>query len=135
MAYIDWKDEYSVGIPVFDAQHQRLLRMVNELQDALINRQTKETMGRIINQMTTYTVTHFRTEEQYLERYGYPDLAEHRKQHESFIELVSNFRLDWEHDRPVRTREVLSFLKEWWVSHILETDMQYSPFLRDRGAK
>lgn len=135
MAYIDWTEEYSVGIPVIDAQHQRLLRMINELHEALINRQTREAIGRIINQLMTYTATHFSTEEKYLEQYGYPELAGHREQHEVLTDWVIDVRQDWENGRPVKTREVLAFLKDWWLNHILETDMRYSQFLRDRGAK
>ena len=35
MAFVQWKDSYSVGHPQIDQQHQRLLAMINELHDVM----------------------------------------------------------------------------------------------------
>ena len=34
MSLIQWDDSYSVGVAELDAQHQRLIQMINELNDA-----------------------------------------------------------------------------------------------------
>ncbi|MGI6102630.1 MAG: hypothetical protein ACOYET_09155 [Bacillota bacterium] len=36
MALIQWSDELSVGVRELDAQHQRLIQMINELNEAML---------------------------------------------------------------------------------------------------
>jgi len=133
MAFIEWNSAFEFGIPSIDSQHQRLVGMINGMHDALIERRGREILGSILNQMQTYTLTHFKAEERLMADYEYPGLEEHQGLHAFFAARVESFQSDFSEGKPVLTREVLGFLKEWLETHILVADKEFSQFLRDKG--
>ena len=44
-----------------------------------------------MRELSTYTLTHFRAEEEVLRKAGYPGLAAHQVEHQKFIAQVSQF--------------------------------------------
>lgn len=42
MAYLDWKDEFRVGIEEMDSQYKRWIESINELHDAMKCGQSKQ---------------------------------------------------------------------------------------------
>ena len=65
MALIQWNNDLSVNVKEIDTQHQNLIRMINELFDAMKVGKGTEVLGKIFLQLTNYTKTHFQTEEKY----------------------------------------------------------------------
>ena len=78
---IAWKPSYSVGEPSLDAQHQQILRAINDLWAALDRNVGRETLMPLLDQLLRYADTHFKHEEKLMKEHGYPKLAEHRKAH------------------------------------------------------
>ena len=58
-----WDSSYATGIQTFDDQHKVLIRMVNDLHDAMQQKRSKEAVGQILRGLADYTVTHFADEE------------------------------------------------------------------------
>ncbi|MCX6055232.1 MAG: hypothetical protein NTZ74_10030 [Chloroflexi bacterium] len=88
-----------------------------------------------MDKLTKYATIHFRAEELLLEEYGYPNLAFQKKEHKAYrIKVVSLCQATFIHEDSVPA-ELLMFLRDWWVKHILETDMKYRSFLTERGVK
>jgi len=81
MSLVKWSDEMSVQVPELDNQHKKLIDLLNQLHDAMANRRAKEVAGPIIKELIMYTVAHFRTEEQYMQRCAYADLENHQALH------------------------------------------------------
>jgi hemerythrin len=76
--YVQWKDEYSVGIESIDSQHKKLLGLINSLQTA-VNYKTGEAFEReALDELVDYTKTHFKFEEDMMEQNGYPEFTTHR---------------------------------------------------------
>lgn len=130
-----WKAEYSVNIQSIDAQHKRLVAMINELHAAMKEGKGKEIMGNIIKELARYTQYHFTYEETLFSRYGYPGSAAHKTEHDQFVARVSRFEEDLTRGSVTLSMEVMQFLKNWLASHILKTDKQYSDFLCSHGVK
>jgi len=135
MALITWSDALSVHVQEIDAQHQRLVAMINELDDAMRSGKGKELLGKIINGLAAYAVTHFSTEEKYFARFGYSDAENHTQEHASFIQKVSDFKEKFTTSRLSLTIEVMNFLSNWLKNHILNSDKKYSSFFNQNGLK
>jgi hemerythrin len=135
MAVINWSSELSVGVDDIDQQHKRLIGMVNDLDDAMRKGKGKEILGRIIDKMNGYTVTHFKTEEDLFTRFGYPESASHRKEHASFVNKSAEIKGDFLSGKLALSIEVMGFLGKWWKDHILGTDRKYSKFFAEKGVK
>jgi len=133
MPLISWKESYGVNIKEIDEQHKQLVAMINELHDAMVKQQAKEVLGKILDKLINYTATHFATEEKYMQQHGYPGYAEHKAKHDKMTAKVLSLKKEWQAGRATLTIEVSKFLKDWLDKHILGTDQQYAPFLKEKG--
>ena len=135
MALIKWDDSFSVKVAEIDRQHQKLISMINELNDAMKQGKGKDILGKIVNGLISYTATHFKTEENYFERFGYPDADQHKKEHIAFVQKVSDFKNGFEKGKLSLSIEVMNFLSDWLQNHIKGTDKKYSQFFNGKGLK
>lgn len=135
MALIQWNDSFSVKVAEIDQQHQKLVYMINELNDAMKQRKGKDVLGKIINGLVNYAATHFNTEEKYFDRFGYPETDSHKKEHVAFVKRVSEFKDGFEKGKLGLSIEVMNFLSEWLKNHIKVNDMKYSQFFNKNGLK
>lgn len=133
MALIQWDDSFSVGVPRIDAQHKKLVEMVNELNDAMRQGKGKEIVGSIVQGLVGYTLTHFTLEESLFVRTGYPDTEAHEKEHAEFVMKVSKFRDDFETGRLSLSVEVMTFLSSWLTKHIKGCDQKYSEYFLSKN--
>ena len=69
MALMKWDESFSVGVKEIDAQHQKLVAMINELHAAMKEGKVHDVLGEIISGMAKYTIFHFETEEKYFEEF------------------------------------------------------------------
>jgi len=135
MALINWNDRLSVDVAEIDQQHKRLITMINELNDAMKVGKGKDLLGPIVNNLVEYAVTHFKTEEKYFAQFGYPETDQHKKEHEAFVQKVSDFKSGFESRKISLTIEVMDFLSDWLKNHIMATDKKYSRFFNEHGLK
>ena len=133
--YLQWKDEYSVGIESIDQQHKKLINLINQLQTAVKYSTGEEFEREALNELVDYTKTHFSYEEGVLEQNAYPDFEAHKAQHEKMISKVEEVLAEYEKDSDTAMTNALNFLSEWLINHINGTDKQYSHFLIDKGVK
>ena len=122
---ITWKEEYSVGVAEMDGQHKKLIACITQLNDAMSMGRGKEVIGRVLNELVSYTESHFFDEESLMLKHGYADLGEHKKLHNELTKKVLMFKNDFESSKVGLTIPVLNFLENWLVSHIQTTDQKY----------
>ena len=135
MALVNWSVQLSVNIRQIDEQHKKLVSMLNELHDAMLNGKGRDVLSQILDGLAEYTVTHFATEENLMKKYNYPGYVNHKTEHDRFVEKVSEFKEKLSQGQLTLTMEVLNFLKDWLTSHIMGSDKKYGPFLNERGIK
>lgn len=133
MPLIQWSDELSVGINSIDKQHKELIKMINELNDALQAGQANQKLAAIFEGLAVYTVTHFGYEEELFAQYGYSESAEHKNEHRALTQQVKDLQQKMEEGDFIISVEVMVFLKDWLINHILKTDKAYAKFLKDKG--
>ena len=131
--YVQWKDEYSVGIESIDLQHKKLLGLINSLQTA-VNYKTGEAFEReALDELVDYTKTHFKYEEDLMQEHGYPSFEAHRAEHAKMVARVDSLLEEYNQNQDLAMRKALAFLKDWLINHINGTDKQYSEFVIGKG--
>ena len=136
MPLMEWSDKLSVGVSQFDDEHKRLVKMVNDLFDAMHASHGKDVLGPILDGLVSYTVTHFKHEEELMARHGFPESAAHRAEHVALTKQVAEIQAKYRAGATtVLTLEVMTFLKNWLTKHILGTDKHYGPFLNAKGIR
>ncbi len=129
MAFAVWKENYRVGSPAIDGQHQTLFRLVNDLHDAMAKGHGREMMDSILDRLIQYTRTHFREEEAAMLRSGFPGFQAHKAEHEALTAKVLELQKQFRSGNATITLEVMDFLADWLDRHILKSDQQYAPYL------
>lgn len=133
--FVEWKDEYSVGLKSIDDQHKKLLNLINQLQTAVDFSTGEEFEREALDALVDYTKTHFTYEEGLMKDNGYPDYEPHKAQHEKMIKHVEAVLSDYEKDQDTAMSNATAFLKDWLITHINGTDKQYSEYLIGKGVK
>jgi hemerythrin len=126
MPLITWDQSLSVGVPDLDAQHRRLVDMINQLHDAMAKGQGRDALKPLLAGLVQYTVTHFQAEEQYMRKINYPNLPQHKAEHENLVRRVKELTQSYESSRVSLTIETMNFLRDWLTNHIRRVDRQYA---------
>jgi len=130
---ITWDELYSVKVEEIDEQHKKIVNYINELHAAMKKGQGKDIIGEIIENLVDYSIVHFSTEEKYFDLYNYDEAAPHKLEHKRFIETVGKFQKDYQEGDSLLPIEVMDFLEDWLVTHMLDTDKKYSNCFNSNG--
>lgn len=134
-----WKEEYSVNIKGIDDQHKQLFKLGKDIYElAIINDdydRYDEIMD-IIEELKNYTEYHFNYEEDLLYNNGLDakSYAIHKLQHRMFINKIRKLNIeDIDYHQKQTLLDLITFVEDWIKQHILNTDMEYKPFLNKKG--
>jgi hemerythrin len=127
MSYWTWEPSLEIGVPIIDSQHRQIVDYINTLS-AAIAKNEREEVGHVLDELVTYTLTHFAFEEELMEKGGYRFLETHRKVHENFTHRIEHYRERFQNGEDV-SRKLLTDLKIWLTNHIQRDDKDYAPFV------
>ncbi|MCW9024301.1 MAG: bacteriohemerythrin [Gammaproteobacteria bacterium] len=133
--FLQWKDEYSVGIESIDRDHKKLISLINQLQTAVDYSTDEEFEREALDAALDYTRHHFELEENMMSENGYPEYEAHKAEHQKMIDKVNTLMGSYAQNPHNTLHDAQVFLKEWLIHHINGTDQKYSGFLRDKGVK
>jgi hemerythrin-like metal-binding protein len=130
-----WKENhFSLNIPVIDLQHIWLIFLINSLE-----KQTDygsmdgiKKIISILHELINFTTEHFTLEEKLLLKFDYPEIIEHEKQHQIFIEELREADL-FVHKPNFTVQPIVNFLREWLSKHILKEDKKYQDFFIEKS--
>lgn len=139
---IEWKDSYKTNIIEVDTQHQRLFTLMKEL-DTLYHAhkgsliKNLSSIHKAVSELEQYTISHFLIEERIMEENNYPDLENHKLQHDKFTdkilefkEKINNHTANDEATLEENLDHILKFLGTWLTNHIMIKDMDYKPYIK-----
>ena len=133
--FVEWNDDYSVGIDSIDQQHKKLLNLINQLQTAVDYSTGEEFEREALDELVDYTKTHFTYEEGLMRDNDYPDFEPHKLQHEKMFEKVREVLAEYEQDQDTAMANAAEYLRDWLINHINGTDKEYSSYLIGKGVK
>jgi methyl-accepting chemotaxis protein len=132
-ALMEWSPALMVGHREIDAQHQKLVEIANRLNEALQQGRGREACGRILDELVDYTVRHFAFEERLMQQHGYGRSDAHVAEHKKLIADVSAFKRKFDSGEAAVSVELMGFLRDWLVNHILKADRALAGDLKSRG--
>lgn len=131
---ISWDvEKYSVGITRFDAQHQKLFDLIDQLKDGIEHGKGERTLNEIFAGLFDYTVTHFKDEEKAMSDFKYPFFENHKRDHDELLMKINDFYARYEDGEEEISMDVFVFLVEWLYKHIAETDRRYGAYFIEQG--
>ncbi|MCF7966431.1 MAG: EAL domain-containing protein [Methylobacter tundripaludum] len=122
-----WNKNFEVGVPLIDAQHQKLVELLNVLAGHLAYQSDVPTLNNVFNDLAEYAIYHFQAEERIWHAFFPEDPWEtkHKEDHRRFLATVNRI-MGGKTSRPLDQliEEILTFLTQWLAFHILDTDMR-----------
>ena len=119
-----------------DQQHQELVNLLNRLNDAVKNNESREDIYRIIDDVIAFTRLHFATEERLMVQSGYPEIEWHKDKHKQLIQdaLHLKGKLDY-----VGEQLFTEWFNHWpfanVLAHIQYADKQIEDHIIQSGVK
>ena len=138
MGRIQWDDSLSIGVDEIDNQHKRLIELHNQMHDSILGlngEDTDKVTKKTIKEMMDYVDYHFKCEQEYMEKIGYPDVVAHVRFHSDFEdEIYQHFRaaINGQYILPT---EVIKLIKKWFHDHITTEDRKLGEYLRNNAQK
>ena len=124
MGQLVWKPGFAVGIEAIDRQHKLLFAYLNEGMENIT-----DSTG-IFNKLKTYAAVHFADEVILMRGSMYPEIGGHEKQHQLFEEQVEHLQAAVTDGESQTIMMLYSFLKDWFLEHILVEDTKFASYLR-----
>ncbi|MGD9009327.1 MAG: hemerythrin family protein [Desulfobacteraceae bacterium] len=123
MSELVWKNEYSIGHFQTDNEHKELISLANKVIQFSNTGEDIQKIRGALKALLQYTIIHFRNEEQYMERLGYPEIEHHKGCH---AELIA--RLDEVIAGNSDVNDLVHGLKRlmvvWVIEHIINEDLK-----------
>lgn len=134
MSLITWNDYFVTGIDEIDSQHRRLIDLIGRSARVLVlpYASAHTTADKLLDALTDYVIYHFDTEARLMSEHGVdPRHSEHHlREHADFVARVGEMRRRYEKEGNISGGELLTFLANWLVFHILADDQVLGRQLR-----
>lgn len=133
---IEWNEQLKTGSDALDQQHQMLIYNINHLEYLLSETnpdvRTCDFLIHLVDYLESYTKTHFRFEEDCMQRHRCPIHEKNRQAHQLFMGHFQQFKEDIRHHgiRPEAFRALHLAMRQWIEEHILQVDTQLKPCLK-----
>ncbi|MDT8446393.1 MAG: bacteriohemerythrin [bacterium] len=131
-----WDESLAVGIGTIDQQHQKLFGLIAQLQTAMGQGESKAVLQDIFKGLLEYTEDHFSHEAEIFAQIGYERAEDHLAKHESFTRKLHELKSQFDSSSNFMIGvDVMTFMTDWLVSHILGEDQKYIPLFKEHNIR
>ena len=134
MSIMKWDERFDLGVETMDGQHRQLIDLMNRVHDLAHAGAGKKAVVDAINTLAEYTVKHFREEEEYMDRIGFPEAKTHKVVHERLLKTFGEHVESIEAGDGSVPDKFFSFLQFWLSAHICNVDKKYGNFSLQKSA-
>lgn len=122
LLHLSWKDDFRIGVEVYDKQHKQLFSVSNKLISAIVNNEKDDIIFQVLDELYTETENHFTDEQNYLEKRNCKFIERHKKEHKFLLEQLNKKTNEFE-AKKISAYEFVSFICSELISkHILGED-------------
>lgn len=125
MPIMQWDETLDIGVAAMNDDHQEILEAMNAIFDAHEAGRAGTPINELVAKLGAVCVSHFRDEEAFMERIGFPGIVTHRLIHKQLLDEYGK------HADAIRTTggkanaDFFMFLKRWLTAHIKGIDAKY----------
>ena len=130
MALIEWRKEFTVGVPAVDHEHQGMIELLNALHKGLESDADKDAVAHFLGEVHAKISAHFALEEQIMRDRGYDQYEDHKADHERLLDDIRDI-MD-RHDAGAYLdveAELSAHLREWFTAHFKTKDARLHKML------
>lgn len=131
MPLVEWKNEFSVGVPGVDLEHRELVTLINAAHAQM---QRDGRSGKIANflwEIYARITAHFALEEKVMREKSYDQYPEHKRDHERLLDEICDIMDAYEDGQLYDEPRFARVLSEWFVGHFRTHDARLHKYLHD----
>ncbi|MGW8312894.1 MAG: bacteriohemerythrin [Desulfuromonadales bacterium] len=117
-----WKTSYATGIDQIDEDHKQLVKLINDLYEAMQDGSGGALLLPIFSALKHYTEVHFAKEERYMIACNAPEQANHIQEHEQMVKRLVDLEKRHRQGEAAISLQTLTFLRDWLKNHICAVD-------------
>ena len=130
---IAWDEALAVGDPIIDSDHRRMIVLIAELEAAAGSEIDCAAIGRTLQELADLCRLHFTREELLQQSVGFPEVEAHHTAHEMLLKrldaVLAHYADGCDEVRTGIVRTLGDSLATWLVSHIVNNDMEFKPYV------
>ena len=133
MSVIEWREEFSIGLPEVDHEHQELIAAINRLHGEMGGGASAAEVTDRLGEIESAISAHFALEEKSMAALRYDDYTAHKKDHESLLDEILDIRdgvLETEQYDPAALGQALT---RWFGEHFRTHDTRLHHWLVRRS--
>lgn len=121
---LQWQQVFETDIPKIDNQHKKLVAMINQLKESHNRGEefVRHELNDVLVKLVEYTAVHFKDEEELMVEIGFTELKRHQKLHHQLKKRIASVLRGLQQGKSTNYYEMLSFLQDWLINHILHED-------------
>ena len=135
---LKWNKGFAVDESTIDAQHEAIFEMALEASELAKKRSDDERLLKMFERFGRALESHFRFEEDMLGKIDYPDLDDHRAQHQAMLAEFDFVRRritgdagQWSFQH--QSLIIVNFMIGVTVGHILSADVDYAQYMHRKA--
>ena len=130
---LTWYDFLEIGVDFIDADHKRLLLIMQETKTAITQKDFSKA-SQLLTTMLSEAAAHFEREELYLLEVGYPELENHKQYHRNLLVQASATKRVCEEIRTDQDiQECFDGMVNFLIDDVLKGDVRFKSFLEYHG--
>jgi hemerythrin len=122
MSLIDWRDEFSVGVPDVDHEHRQLIALINELYANMSREDRKYGVEDFLGEIYSQISAHFALEEKIMRQYRYDQYEDHKQDHERLLDELRDMMDEYEENASFSDAVLAEALRSWFTEHFKTRD-------------
>jgi hemerythrin-like metal-binding protein len=119
---IEWKEQYSLGVPEVDHEHRELIDLINELYASATGSDSDTTVEDFLGELYARVGAHFALEEKIMRDHQYDEYRDHKNDHERLLDDIRDLMDDYEDGAYVDVEAFGKRLDAWFGEHFRTRD-------------
>ena len=130
---IVWREQMNVGVKAVDDGNQQLVSLMNTLEQALsrspdLYGEHEAAVRTVLGRLHSLAHDHFTREERLQKAADYAGFDENHRDHQRITkqlgQIISRYEEGAHGQNPVTAPELLKFLHDWLIDHIIRIDLK-----------
>ena len=130
---IEWRNEYSVGLPEVDHEHREMIAMINALQLEAAGGAGIASVMAALGEIHARISAHFALEEKCMISLGYDGYPEHKADHERLLDDIRDIMDEVSTTGRFDPEKLGARLGAWFVGHFSTLDARFHHRAGGRG--
>lgn len=123
MAFVEWRDDFKIGIDSVDYEHRQMIELINDVHAKLSADAPKNQILDFLGEVFTRISAHFALEERIMRGWKYDQYEEHKADHERLLDEIRDIMDRYEAGNSAAAEAELSArLNAWFTEHFKTKD-------------